>query len=311
MKESLEKIKKKITDHDIEGALVLLKSLALAPALRQELNVIESRKNKLLHDKRKGTITYEQENIQTNGIIDAILLLVLEVEKKSTEPKLKENKSPLIPLKAIYFGSIALIFFIFIIYLVRIKASYSSIPNDKALVIGVENSILFTGEDYEKSLKLHFKSRNSPEFLLVEIDNRQLTTLEFYLKVYNQKEKNYAYLSIELDSAACTFLEETNCLKDGYYQICEHDFDNDKDPEILIAYQDGFDNLSVYIFKYFPPQSNSYVDREENLDFIGKLSGQRNIILEKDRIKIPFGGQGLIDEYVYIDDQIISNEPSQ
>ncbi len=274
------------------------------------MSVIESRKNKLLHDKRKGIITYEQENIQTNGIIDAILLLVLEIEKKSTKSNLKENKSPLIPLKTIFFVSIVLTSLIFIIYLFRINASYSSIPKDKALVIGVKNSILFTGEDYEKSLKLHFKSRNSPAFLLVEIDNRQLTTLEFYLKIYNQKEKNYAHLSIELDSTACTFLEETNCLKDGYYQICEHDFDDDKDPEILIAYQEGFNNLSVYIFKYFPPQSNSYIDRQENIGYIGKLSGQKNVILEKDRIKIPIGSQGWYDEFIFLDNQIIPIEPS-
>lgn len=291
---------------------MLIKSLALSPAMRQELNVIESRNNKLLLDKRKGIITYEQESIHTNSIIDAILLLVFEIEKKSTPPKSREKKSTLIPRKAIYFVSLALMILFFSIYLsIRIKNSYSSIPNEKALVIGVKNSILFTGEDYEKSIRLHFKSKNSPEFLQVEIDNRQFTTLEFYLKIYNQKENDYSYLSIELDSAACTYLEETNCLEEGYYQICEHDFDNDKDPEILIAFQSGFDDLTVYIFKYFPPQSNSYVDRQENIGFIGKLSGQRKVIVEKNRIKIPFGGQGLIDEYVYIDDQIISNEPSQ
>ncbi len=89
-------------------------------------------------------------------------------------------------------------------------------------------------------------------------------------------------------------------LEENYFiQIATYDFDGDKNPEIIVAVGDGLVNLNVNVFKFIAPLNQLNASKEENWKLIGNFQGQEQIIIENKKISVPYGSQGLFDEYIY------------
>lgn len=91
--------------------------------------------------------------------------------------------------------------------------------------------------------------------------------------------------------------DEFGDLKEGFsLYIKEYDFENDSVPEVVIAVSDGMLETYAWVFGY------NYVFTEfgtSPLDLIWYGEGQSDLMLEGNKILLPFGSQGLFDEYVY------------
>ncbi|MGX4583036.1 hypothetical protein [Paenibacillus chitinolyticus] len=86
-------------------------------------------------------------------------------------------------------------------------------------------------------------------------------------------------------------------LKEGFnLYIKDYNFENDTTPEVVIAASDGKLETYVWVFGY------NYLFTENGtspLDLIWHGEGQSDVILEGNKILLPFGSQGLFDEYVF------------
>ncbi len=95
-------------------------------------------------------------------------------------------------------------------------------------------------------------------------------------------------------------------INEGYYlQVAEHDFDNDGEPEIVVAVGDGLVNLSINIVKYHAPLSTEDAGRDENWELVGTFSGQENAVMDGNTISLPYGSQGLFTEYTWVKNKFI------
>ncbi|MDH4473674.1 MAG: hypothetical protein QE487_13780 [Fluviicola sp.] len=71
--------------------------------------------------------------------------------------------------------------------------------------------------------------------------------------------------------------------------VYEYDFDKDGETELMVVDSPEFSIVNIHIFRY----SNGLTE------LVGNLFGQFLISLEDDIISLPFGSQGLTDEYLY------------
>lgn len=83
--------------------------------------------------------------------------------------------------------------------------------------------------------------------------------------------------------------EESETLDTTTLSVIEHDFDNDSINEIVLINSDGGGIVNVLVYKH------------ENclIKLVANLSGQFIIKLDKNSIILPYGSQGLCDEYLY------------
>lgn len=87
-------------------------------------------------------------------------------------------------------------------------------------------------------------------------------------------------------------------INQGYYvQVAEHDFDSDGVPEIVVAVGNEMLDMALNVVKYHAPQSPDDAGRQENWELIGSFLGQEKAYLQQDTIELPFGTQGLFEEY--------------
>jgi hypothetical protein len=75
-------------------------------------------------------------------------------------------------------------------------------------------------------------------------------------------------------------------------KVYEYDFDNDKDLEYIVISSDKPMDINVQIYKISKGLTK----------LIGSFNAQRDIIVSRNFISFPFGGQGLEDEYYYRND---------
>jgi hypothetical protein len=80
-----------------------------------------------------------------------------------------------------------------------------------------------------------------------------------------------------------------NELPNTIVKVYEYDFDGDGQQEIMIVHSPEFSIATVEVFNY----SNGLSEK------VGKFNGQFDIILEKNTIYLPYGSQGLGNEYIY------------
>lgn len=73
--------------------------------------------------------------------------------------------------------------------------------------------------------------------------------------------------------------------------VYEYDFDKDGLPEIMVVDSPEFSIVNIHIYRY----SNGLSE------LVGNLFGQFGIFLEDNLITLPYGSQGLVDEYLYKD----------
>jgi hypothetical protein len=88
-------------------------------------------------------------------------------------------------------------------------------------------------------------------------------------------------------------------------QVAEHDFDRDGTPEIVVAVGDGLINLVVNVVSYHAPQSMKDVGRVENWSLVGSFTGQQKALIQGDTISLPYGSQGLYEEYTWVKQKFI------
>jgi hypothetical protein len=72
-------------------------------------------------------------------------------------------------------------------------------------------------------------------------------------------------------------------------QICIYDFDKNKVNDLIIAYGNKLTNLTIHVFNKEYGQYKS----------IGVFEGQDKCYIDKNQIIVPYGSQGLFDEYTY------------
>jgi len=86
--------------------------------------------------------------------------------------------------------------------------------------------------------------------------------------------------------------------------VYEYDFDKDGLPEIMVVDSPDFWVVNIHIYRY----SNGLTE------LVGNLFGQFGIFLEANMISLPYGSQGLIDEYLYKEGsffQLVFHDPNK
>ena len=78
-------------------------------------------------------------------------------------------------------------------------------------------------------------------------------------------------------------------LENTIVKVYEYDFDSDGQKEIIVIHSPEYSVATVEVFKY----SGGLAER------VGNFNGQFDIILDKNTIYLPYGSQGLGDEYLY------------
>mgnify|MGYP001255508056 CR=1 FL=1 len=87
-------------------------------------------------------------------------------------------------------------------------------------------------------------------------------------------------------------------------KVYEYDFDNDGQNEIIIIYSPGYTIVTIEVFRY----SGGLAER------VGNFAGQFEIVLDKNTISMPFGSQGIPDEYLYRDGvfyNLVQHDPNK
>lgn len=78
-------------------------------------------------------------------------------------------------------------------------------------------------------------------------------------------------------------------IKDEIIKVYEYDFDTDGQKEIIVIHSSEFSVTTVEVFKY----SGGLAER------VGNFNAQFDIVLDKNTIYLPYGSQGLGDEYLF------------
>ncbi|MDH6429053.1 MULTISPECIES: hypothetical protein [unclassified Paenibacillus] len=110
-------------------------------------------------------------------------------------------------------------------------------------------------------------------------------------------------LVLQTNANEGTPFDDFGDLREGFsLYVQAHDFGNDGVPEVVIAASDNLLETYVWVFSY------NFVFTESEtapLDLIWFSEAQSDVVLNNDRILLPFGSQGLFDEYVYSDNAFI------
>jgi len=138
------------------------------------------------------------------------------------------------------------------------------------------------------TLPIKFKDRTGT--LVLGRDHPNGTKIQVFFK-----EDGYGW-SLPYDGSNDVF-NQFGDLKDNYIlRATVHDFNNDGNPEIVITAGDGIVLGHVWVFSY-----TSVSDVTKINPFKLELSEltQEKVSLEKNKMVIPYGGQGLFTEYDY------------
>lgn len=182
------------------------------------------------------------------------------------------------------------------------KVGKDSVPYDLALIHGISNSLLWNIGESPKKLPLSFKKKNYPHSLVIS-EQSQTSFPRIVLLVEDEKADETIGLPL-----ACNFGHYEDIFTENidytdvsmYFQVGEHDFDQDGSPEIVVAFGDRLVSLAINIFKLYPSKNNTVIG-DKNIKLVGKFTeGQSYVFVKKNEIVLPIGGQGLFIEYQWI-----------
>jgi hypothetical protein len=176
-----------------------------------------------------------------------------------------------------------------------IKSIEAKIP--QYLIYGLDNTIFYKNNSKETTLNLNYNNKFSPLKLII----KQRHPNGLNIKVYFKSLDNNSVPDINLTNIIPKIngFDDFHELLDGYYlQIGTYKFQDNIDPHILIAVGDSLINLTLLIIEYHPPEHIEDAYRLENWEIIG-VSGQEKAIVKNNSIIMPYGSQGLYDEYVF------------
>lgn len=112
-------------------------------------------------------------------------------------------------------------------------------------------------------------------------------------------------LSLDVRQDTFSPFDDFGDLKEGFaLYVKEHDFDNDSVPEVVLVASDGLLETYIWVFSY------NYVFSEQGtspLELIWYGEGQTDVVLEGDKILLPFGSQGLFEEYIFNNGTFMNN----
>lgn len=78
-------------------------------------------------------------------------------------------------------------------------------------------------------------------------------------------------------------------------------------PELVLVAGDDVIDLVVNILKYKPSSKRGHVPQSLDWQLLGSFSGQRHVDIEKNTITLPYGSQGLFDEYRLIKGKFVKS----
>ncbi|MGN7414601.1 hypothetical protein [Paenibacillus sp. SAF-068] len=94
-------------------------------------------------------------------------------------------------------------------------------------------------------------------------------------------------------------------LREGFsFYVKEHDFDSDSVPEVVIVASDRLLETYVWVYSY------NYIFSETDtspLELVWYGEGQSDVVLKGNTISLPYGSQGLFDEYIFSTGTFIKN----
>ncbi len=98
--------------------------------------------------------------------------------------------------------------------------------------------------------------------------------------------------------------------QENFLQIGEHDFDNDKINEIVIAYGVRGAALKCYVLKYHEPANIADASREQNWEVVGDFEyGYHDprfvSVAEDNKMSFPFGSQGASESFVFVSGKFV------
>jgi hypothetical protein len=173
----------------------------------------------------------------------------------------------------------------------------------QSLIQGLDNQIIWGKNDTnEKTLQLNFIADVKPASLTIKLDNPNGIKFLVLFKALNVGVNLNNVISMQ------TGLNEWGDLEENYFvQVATHDFNEDGNPEIIIAIGDGFIDMSVNIIQYHPPTNSQDAIRIENWSLVENIQAQQKIIIDKQVIIAPFGSQGLFEEYTWVNGKFIKS----
>lgn len=178
--------------------------------------------------------------------------------------------------------------FLFILF-----TSFQLQAQSDQLVTGLKYSKIWGKKDLsEITMKLHFKCKIKPNEAVLRPDHPNSTEL---LMVFKGCAVNL------WDFIKSSGIEDYGGLNEGFWvQIGEYDFDNDLNPEIVVAIGNGLDELSISVFKFHPPINAIDACKQENWELLGTFEGQSRAVINKGRIELPYGSAGLCTEWTFV-----------
>lgn len=173
--------------------------------------------------------------------------------------------------------------------------------NGQDLIYGVENKIIWGKEDTKDvTLPLDFKTNVKPNQILIGYNSPNGT--KFYVTFKNLGVFVDLLNIISMENG----LNEYGDCNEGYYiEVAAHDFDDDKNPEIIIAVGNGLFDMWINVIKYYPPLNPEDAIRTENWTLVASFYGQNEIHIDKQVIHVPIGTQGLFTEYTWVNGKFI------
>lgn len=176
-----------------------------------------------------------------------------------------------------------------------------TIAQGQNLIQGTTNQVIW-GKVGTKdtTLKLNYLATVKPISMTIGYNNPNGVKYRVYFKGLNVAVDLFNIVKFE------SGVNEWGDLLDGFYvQVATHDFDGDKNPEIIIAVGNGLIDMSVNIIKYHPPTNPQDAIRMENWTVIANFQAQEKIHIDKQVITAPFGSQGLYDEYTWVNGKFV------
>lgn len=178
-----------------------------------------------------------------------------------------------------------------------------TVVSGQDLILGVENSVIWGKESTsDVSLDLSYKAKVKPASMKIGYDNPNGTKFRIYFK-----DLNVAIDLRNIISMSSGMNEWGECNQGYYVQVATHDFDGDKNPEIIIAVGNGLFDMSVNVIKYHPPINSDDAIRNENWSIVANFEGQDKIYVENGVITVPIGSQGLFDEYTWLNGKFVKS----
>jgi hypothetical protein len=155
--------------------------------------------------------------------------------------------------------------------------------------ITLMNFLIWYPSDPDKQLSLNLDGEKTT--ILVGND----TPNGIKLSVIDSLKQDWR-LELPLQSSSSLF-DEFGDLHSGFsIFLKDHDFNGDGTPELVVVASNQLDESFIWVFSYnFVASENGTTP----LELIWSEVGQSDLSLEGNKITLPFGSQGLFNEYVY------------